>query len=479
MARLLLIKSGNIHTRSMGITPPLGIMYLASYARQKRGDESMLMDLRFAKEPLHDVYNAIINFKPDVVGISAITLEAELIHHISRITKKISKSIPVIVGGPHATTFPEKVLADERIDIAVIGEGEETFVELLNTIEHKGSLGNVNGIAYKEDGVISYTASRPFINQLDALPFPAWDKIDMEKYAKVKSGSATRIRPYMVLFTSRGCPFRCTYCHNIFGKHFRARSPENVLEEINTLIEKYGIKDFEIMDDTSNFDKVRLKKILSMVISLGKDIKLSFPNGIRADIVDEELIKLMRQAGTDEITIAIESASPRIQQYIKKNLNLERANKAIDMAVNAGMFVKGNFMLGFPTETEEEIKATIDFACNSRLHVAAFFIVVPFEGTELALQMEREGKIRPIIEYKDYDYYAMPFNGSAVSDKRFFQLYRHAYVRFYANPARLLRILKAKPMWRVAIPMGFRILKYSLFKVKGNKAIELDEVDKI
>ncbi len=477
MARLLLIKSGNIHTRSMGITPPLGIMYLASYAKQIRGDESMLLDLRFSKKPLHDVYDAIRTFKPDIVGISAITLEAELIHHISRITKKVSETIPVIVGGPHATTFPEKVLADERIDIAVIGEGEETFVELLNAIEHADKLSNVNGIAYKEDGIIACTPPRPFISELDNRPFPAWDKINLKNYANVKSGSATRIRPYMVLFTSRGCPFRCTYCHNIFGKKFRARSAQDVLEEIKTLIREYDIKDFEIMDDTSNFNKVRLKEILNMVVSLGKDIKLSFPNGIRADIVDEELIKLMRQAGTDEITIAIESASPRIQRYIKKNLNLENANKAIDMAVKTGMFVKGNFMLGFPTETEQELRATIDFACNSRLHVAAFFVVVPFEGTELAMQMEKEGKIRPMIDYKDYDYYAMPFNGSTIPDERFFQLYRYAYARFYANPWRLLRILKAKPMWRVAIPMGFRVLKYSLFKVKGNRVVELDEVD--
>jgi anaerobic magnesium-protoporphyrin IX monomethyl ester cyclase len=477
MARLLLIKSGNIHTRSMGITPPLGIMYLAAYAKQKRGDEAMLIDLRFSKTPLHDVYEAIESFKPDVVGISAITLEAELIHHISRITKKISSNIYVIVGGPHATTFPDKVLADERIDIAVIGEGEETFIEVLNAIDKGDKLSNVKGIAYKQDGIITYTQTREFINDLDSLPFPAWEKIDLKRYAKVKSGSATRIRPYMVLFTSRGCPFRCTYCHNIFGKHFRARSAENVLDEIRALMNGYGIMDFEIMDDTSNFDRERLKKILQGIIAIDKDIKLSFPNGIRADIVDEELISLMKQAGTDELTIAIETASPRLQRYIKKNLNLEKANRAIDMAVNAGMFVKGNFMLGFPTETEEELKATIDFACNSSLHVAAFFIVVPFEGTELAMQMEKEGKIRPMIEYKDYDYYAMPFNGSTVSDKRFFQLYRYAYARFYANPVRLFRILKAKPMWRVAIPMGLKVLKYSLFRVKGNKVVELDEID--
>ncbi len=477
MARLLLIKSGNIHTRSMGITPPLGIMYLAAYARQERGDESMLLDLRFSKRPLRDVYDAIRIFKPDVVGISAITLEAELIHHISRMTKKFSSNIPVIIGGPHATTFPEKVLADEKIDITVVGEGEETFIELLNAIDHKNKLSDVNGIAYKEADHIIHTPVRKFMDNLDVLPFPAWDKIDLKKYASVKSGSATRIRPYMVLFTSRGCPFRCTYCHNIFGKKFRARSASNVLSEIKSLVDNYDIHDFEIMDDTSNFDRARLKEILHGIISLKNGLKLSFPNGIRADIVDEELIKLMKQAGTDEITVAIESASPRIQQYIKKNLNLEKANRTIEMAVDSGMFVKGNFMLGFPTETEEEIKATIDFACNSRLHVAAFFVVVPFEGTELAMQMEREGKIRSMIDYKDYDYYAMPFNGSSIPDKRFFKLYRYAYAKFYTNPVRLVRILKARPMWRVAIPMGLKVFKYSLFRVKGNKVVELDEVD--
>ncbi|MCL5276764.1 MAG: B12-binding domain-containing radical SAM protein [Deltaproteobacteria bacterium] len=454
-------------------------MYLSSCARQRRKDEPMLLDLRFSKKPLRDVYDTVRSFKPDIVGISAITLEAELMHHIARTVKRVSAGIPVIAGGPHATIFHDEILADDAVDIAVIGEGEETFIELLDVLDHKSGLSSVHGIAYKEGSRPIKTPLRKLIDDLDTLPFPAWDDIDRENYAHVKSSSVARIGPYMPLFTSRGCPFHCTYCHNIFGKQFRSRSVSNVLGEVDTLVKRYGIRDFEIMDDISNFNSQRFKCILRGIISMNQGIRLTFPSGIRADIADEELIGLMGQAGTKELTVAIESASSRIQKLIKKNLDIEKVKDTIDRAAEAGIFVKGNFMIGFPDETEEEIVQTIDFACNSKLHVAAFFIVVPFEGTELTEQMKKEGKLRTLIEYKDYDFYAMPFNGSAVPDRRFFKLYKHAYRRFYMNPKRLLRILKTRPLWKLAIAMGIKVLMYSLFNVRGNTAVKLDGVDDI
>lgn len=242
------------------------------------------------------------------------------------------------------------------------------------------------------------------------------------------------------------------------------------------LIEQYHINDFEIIDDISNFNKERFKQIMNGIIERGWKVNLSFPNGVRTDLLDEEIIYLMRKAGTSEISIAVETISPRLQKFVKKNLNLEKVQRMIDVCADAGMFIRGFFMLGFPTETEKELKATIDFACKSKIHEALFFLVNPFGGTELAKQIESMGKAPSSAKPEDFDYHAMPFNASNIPDKRLHSLYTLAYVRFYFNPIRIIRILKAKTMWR-DLPYHLRRVVRDLFPPKGNKKLVLTPID--
>jgi radical SAM superfamily enzyme YgiQ (UPF0313 family) len=473
--KILLIKSGNMNTRSIGITPPLGLMYVASYVREVRGDEVRIFDIRFYKEPLKEIYRVLVEFEPDMIGISALTLEATALYQIAHFVKMIM-DVPIIVGGPHATSAPEEVLKNNDIDIVVIGEGELTFKELLDNLSEGHGIEHVKGIGYRKDNDIILNTQREYIEHLDKLPFPAWELIELKKYADNPSMSIIGYGYYMVLLTSRGCPFHCTYCHNIMGKEFRPRSVENVLEEMRILIETYRIHDFEIIDDISNFDRGRFKQIMRGIISNGWKVTLSFPNGVRTDLLDDEAVQLMRQAGAAEISIAVETASPRLQRMVKKNLNLEKVRHIIDVCVKEGMFVRGFFMLGFPTETEEEIKATIDLACKSRMHGALFFLVNPFGGTELSKQVEGMGKMPSYIKPEDFDYHAMPFNASNVPDKKLHRLYATAWMRFYFNPIRIFRILKTKTTWN-DLPYYLQVLVKNLFTPKGNQRSILESAD--
>ena len=511
MKKILLIKSGNLSTPIKGVPPPLGLMYLAAYISRQKEHVIKIFDIRLYKEPFKELLNLITEFKPDIVGISALTLEAPFMYKIAHFIKLIDKNVPIIVGGPHASSVPEEVVKNRNIDIVVSGEGEITFDELIEVFSGERQLENVDGICFRinnellkpfyshyniYEGTVNYniinigmdtggivkenilkTRQRTYIEELDKLPFPAWDLVELDKYAQRQGGSRVGIRPYMLLLTSRGCPFHCTYCHNIFGKSFRARSPHYVLEEIETLIKKYNIKDFEIIDDISNFDKIRFKTILNSIIAKRWEIRLSFSNGVRVDLLDEEIIHLMKKAGTAEVVIAIETASYRLQKYIRKNLNIEKVKRIMDSAVNSGMFVTAAFMLGFPTETKEEMKATIDLACKSKIHVALFFIVTPFGGTELARQIEELGRLQTGVRTEDLDYHTMLFNVSNVSDKDFRKIYRWAYIRFYFNLVRIIRIVLRKPMLNDIFRQIMILIKVMRISHKGNKRFNLNPVD--
>ena len=193
------------------------------------------------------------------------------------------------------------------------------------------------------------------IPDLDSLPYPDYSLVDLEAFSnQYLTFSAKIYQPHANILTTRGCAYRCMYCHHILGKKFRARSPENVLAEIRFLHERYGVTDFQIIDDIFNFDIDRAKTVCNLLIKSGLKLTLSFPNGVRGDIMDEELIDKMAEAGTKYVSYAVETASPRLQKLIRKNLDLDRVFRAIEYTAKAGIITRGFFMLGFPTETEAE-----------------------------------------------------------------------------------------------------------------------------
>ena len=451
--RILLVKSHDRVVKNMAACPPLGLLSLAAYLRA-RGDEVRALDLRFCAPG--DLATAVRELRPALVGISALTSEARGAARAASEVRQAAPDTPVVLGGPHATGFWEEALEDPALDVCALGEGEETLAELVDLAASEGPhwrdptlLARIPGLAYRdpESGRPVRTAPRPPIQELDALPFPAWDLLDMASYWKLPSMSSLGIRPYMPLFTSRGCPYRCVYCHEVFGKTFRARSPERVVEEIRLIRERYGVSDLEVVDDVANLHAGRFDAILTALLEQGLRSRISFPNGVRADLLRESSVALLDEVGAGEVSLAIETASARLQEVIGKNLDLDRAAAAIEALARRRVMTRGFFMLGLPTEDEQELRATIDFACRSPLHLALFFTVNPFKGTRLFELLQRSGKLDGPVESSAYQYFGGDFNGSEVPDRRFRWLYRMAYYRFYGDPGRVLRILRDRPYW--------------------------------
>jgi len=440
--RVLLVKAFKKTRSTKGITPPLGLMYLASHLRSKGIEEIKIIDTRIINNPYATVESIVEKFNPHIVGISGLTVEFGAMQKIARITKKLNKSILIVAGGPHATAYTHDLLSNEEFDIAVLNEGEETFTELCLNFDN--NYRSIKGIAYRENNNIIVNPPREFISDLDTLPFPAWDLIDINAYAKFPSMASLGRRPYMTLMTSRACPFKCIYCHNIFGKNFRYRTPANILNEMNELRRNYNITEFEIIDDVFNLNKTRAMEFYDLVSKHFPHALLSFPNGLRTDMLDEEEIKAMKRAGVIYVAVAIESANERLQKLMKKYLNIKKAAEAIELYEQMGIFTNGFFMIGFPTETKEEILNTINFAVNSKLHTAQFFIVTPFHGTELVELYKQQIKNFK-IDYSDHEFYFGKYNLSKVSNRELFRLQKMANWRFYLSPSRIFRIWKHYP----------------------------------
>jgi tRNA A37 methylthiotransferase MiaB len=262
-------------------------------------------------------------------------------------------------------------------------------------------------------------------------------------------------RRYLPISLSRGCPYRCTYCHQMHGKKFRGHSAEYVLQLVDRAAEQYDIRNFDIIDDIFNYDAGRLQAICEGFIAR-RDVRFTLPNGIRADRLDAEQIRLLSRAGLEYVAIAVETASPRLQKMICKNLQLDKVRGVIEEFARQRVMLSGFFMVGFPTETEEDMRMTIDFALKSSLHNALFFVVSPFEGTELFEQVRRQ-VAEPHFDVKRV-YLRQKVNLSEIPNPRFNWLRSKGYLRFFGDPRRLWRIWRDHPRKKALISAGWVVI---------------------
>ena len=432
--------------RGGGPVPPLGILYLTSSIRQHFGDRFELRIIDTGCLSKKTALDLLTQYDPDYIGICSLSCEADLLHWFVRESRQMKPEATIIIGGPHASIVGQKLLDDEYIDYLVLGEAEKTIVELLESIERGSDPSEVDGIAIRTASGPLTTGIREPIKDLDSLPLPAYDLIHLPDYSRIPTwNGALKEKFYAAMSTSRGCPYSCYFCHNIFGKNVRRRSPDNVVEEMLHLRHHYGVKEIHFIDDIFNSDMQRAKRICRLIIDSGERFSLSFPNGLRADIMDEELIRLLRKAGTYKINYGFETISPRLQKMIGKNLNIPKAVESIEQTSEAGIITGAYFMFGFPTQTREEIVETIDYAVRSNLDVAYFFKATAYPGSGF-FDAVRKGDSPDIPQdFTDYHFYSV---GRAHGEMETGELNRfilHAQQRFYLKPRRLWRAFIKSP----------------------------------
>ncbi len=435
-------------------TPPLGLLYIVSSIREKLGPhaEIRIIDMKLhAMEP-DSLQPVLKEFQPDVVGFSALNYEAYAGHCIAKIVKQHNPDIITVFGGPYALKNAPTIMDDSNIDWVFEGAADRTFPEaLFRLAKNQQPDESILGMSFRrEDGSVYLSPRQDQINELDALPPPAWDLVNLDEYStKPNMVANLKGKRYAVLFTSRGCPYLCNYCHDIFSKKFVYHSVDYVIAEIERLHEQYGVDEFHIVDDIFNLHKPRLKAIMATVQQRwpGK-LKFAFPAGLRADILDEEVINALCDAGTYAVSVAIETVTPRLQALVEKHLDIEKTKRSIELLGNRKIQVTGFFMLGFPTETPEEIQATIKFAIESKLTLAFFLSVVPQFGTplyDLALA-ENETVTKELKQIDSGTYRTSQSWYQNCYNYPLSRVVRNANIRFYFSPRRMIAIFR---MWDI------------------------------
>lgn len=368
------------------LVPPLGLLSLAAVLKQNDFAVQVL-DADFFKE---DLSSQVESFAPDIVGVSFLTPGYTRAKHIVKSLKSRLPGALFCSGGYHTSIFPERVLADFDVDFCVVGEGEATFLDVCRRIRSGTDYSDAAGICFKKNGQPVLSPPRPLIADLDELPVPATECVDFERYLAppglIRGKAMSRMT---AIATSRGCPFRCAYCggSRLYGGTVRLRSVPSVTNEIGHLVEKHRIKGIWIVDECFTINKERTERIADELARFG----LVWGVQTRVDLIDRELIQYFKERGCAEINFGIESGVDRILRILKKGTGPERAIKVFDWCKEAGMRTTANFMLGTPSETEEDMYRTFALAKRLRASYTVFHMTTPFPGSELYEQAIAQG----------------------------------------------------------------------------------------
>ncbi|MDT8445845.1 MAG: radical SAM protein [bacterium] len=342
-----------------------------------------------------DILARLEAFKPDIVGITSMwTAYATDAHDVARLIKDNMPDTKVIVGGTHASIQPRMTILDDNIDVVAIGEGEVTFLELVTKMARGEDYSEVLGTALKlPNGEIKENARRPLIEDLDTIPFPARDLMNMKKYFEVLKSPYLMRTPMTSVFSSRGCPYKCNFCsiHSVWERKWRKRSPKNVADELEHLIKDYGVREVSFLDDNLSVNRKRLHGICDEIIERKLDFKWSTPNGTAYWTLDKDVLKKMKQAGCYRLTFGVESGCPETRSYMQKNVSLKKAETMCKEANRLGMWTISTYIIGFPYETKEQILQSLEFAITSGTDWASFYLLMPFIGTGVYEDFKKEG----------------------------------------------------------------------------------------
>ena len=422
-----------------GMYPPLGLLYVAAGLKAWTDADVELLDAPALGLDQNGIAERIARTRPEIVGIQTMTFT--LIDAIAtvRSVKSVSAGTHVSLGGPHVNLYPEETLSIKGVDSLVLGEGERPFADVVNALAGGADLADMAGVAVMRNGKISTTEARALETNLDNLPQPNRDLVDDSLYWSVLA----KRNPITTAMTSRGCPYKCIFCDRPhLGKTFRYRSAVNVVDEMADCVNR-GIHELFLYDDTFTIKRRRIFEIRDEIKRRHLDVQWDVR--ARADTLDDEVVSAMKEAGVVRIHIGVESGSGRILKVMKKGITVEQAYNAFELCRKFGITSLSYFMLGNPTETQQDIEMTMQFIRRCCADYAHISITTPFPGTELYRMGLAEG-----IFQRDYwrDFAANPdedFQPPAWTEnftqEQLEGMRRDAYRAFYGRPGRLIRQL--------------------------------------
>ena len=384
---------------------------LLSAVLARAGYEVEVIDANLENLSEEQLRDRVVLVKPDIVGISAMTVEyRKCVHKSFEIVKEVSSEIATVLGGVYPTLSLEVASKDENIDFIICGEGEERLPTLLKSLEDNGNFDKVDGLSFRRGKALISNPIQSRIKDLDELPFPHYDIFDMEKYMyygqKYTQNFQFRAFPVAVTITSRGCPYNCIFCstNRMYERPMRFRSAKNVLAEIDMLVEKYGMKELIFVDDSFLQSRKRAIEIMRGLVDRKYDLYWK-SNNLSIFLMDDEMLGLMKESGCYQITVSIESGHPRTLERIRKPLKLDQISRILAKIKKLDIELISNFVIGFPGETMDEIRETFRYAEAIDIDYVLFSIATPLPATELYDICREEKCIPEDFSFETVDYY--------------------------------------------------------------------------
>ncbi len=462
--RVLLAVPPRPRSQVLQILPPLGLGYLAA-ALARAGHQPRVVDLTLSGGDLDDWYDALDRFRPELVGLTAFTSDVSTIEPMCAVVRRALPGVPTILGGPHASAAASESLRDiPSLDLAFRGEGERGLVAIADRIADGRALdpAEIPGLTVRRgDRIVS---SEPlFSDDLDALGFPAWESIDPRAYQRFPPTLVVRQRPFAPIIVTRGCPYRCTFCagFTVTGRAMRSRSVEHVLSEIEHLHRRYGIREIHIEDDNFTWDRDYVIRFSRAMRASGLGITWTMPNGVRLETLEREMLREMRAGGCYALIVGIESGSPRILKRMRKALSVPLIEEKVRLARSEGFPVHGFFMLGYPDEEPEDVRATLDLALRLDLTGANFHGFRPLPGTRSGEELVSLGRIEGWASDPARGSFSNPVaSRGTLSVEWLKSMQRTMLVRFYGRPRILLRTLRDAWTSGATYPLMRKALTY-------------------
>jgi radical SAM superfamily enzyme YgiQ (UPF0313 family) len=424
--KVLIILEPSTHPVDLGQPVHLGPLYILSYL-ESRGIHADFLDRQAERRRKLDVeHYSIIGFSVNVNNVTNSVKSA------SRI-KKSHPQTQIVFGGPFATAYPELLLKNAFIDAVVAGEGELTFYELVSGMDKS----KIRGLHFKENGAMRFGGPRAWNRDLDALPFPAIHRLDLRRYNMFYS----RELPVSSIITSRGCPFDCAFCFHNMGHEWRERSPGNVADEIEWQVNKLGVKELMIVDDNFTFNRERAERIFDEIIRRKIKVSIQYANGVRADLLDKNLLEKAKAAGVWVLTVAPETGSPETLKKLNKKFKLDDTRRAIRLAKEAGLATEAFFLVGLPDETEEDLRETLRFAesLDTDFVTLSRFISFPQNRLTDATKFDFSNP-------EDNSYLGI----TPGNDRMLRKILAPFYFKFYFSPKRFFRVFRILKMYSIS-----------------------------